>query len=483
MIHDAIRQHLTRCGQENLLDVLPTLESMSWITHPTAYLQSALVVGRHDEGLVLAFTRSFRDRPVELCYCSIPTHDNVVRSWVATDLTQDAVERSQLIPPFKYNAGISQHGQNTFRTVVQWYFMGLVGSDIKCNIEEYCPKLLNALQQIQTNQLFEKSGRPSIAIVMDNTHEESGDRAVSTQMTVQERLSPASPRCAAVCGDEDSDYSKLLDYLDDELLESIPGPDVVEFVVPENPPNNSLPGKLLVGRQRDTDNNIYAYMREWGATHRIEFYVEGCESRTPIFSTDLAQHVMKHPFDKTYPEGSGVIDNSGTARLTTMVKWYFIAAGYAKDCVLKETKDFPTNLRGALLWIRGQIRTTAVSPYAVGDRAGDVLFSTNRSESSVDDEALPSTRLNDALPHGSKRTAENADIRHLTSWIIDRITEEESEDQEDEDRLNKIDQHLRELEKERQEIFVKRRKRRTGLEAIRLSVGGWMSSGDERADT
>jgi hypothetical protein len=478
MMHDAIRQHLTNCGAENLLDLLPALESMEWITHPTAYLQSALVVGCQDDCLILAFARSSRDRPVELCYCSIPKHDNLVRSWVATDLTQDAVEGSQLIPPFKYNAGTSQNGQSMFHTVVQWYFMGLVGGGIKCSIDEYCPKLLDALRHIETRQQLEKSGTLYIATVMENANGETG------ALTTQERFSAADSRPVAACEDEASDYRTLLEYLEDELLESIPGPDVVEFVIPENPLNNALPRKLLIGSQRDTQNKIFAYMREWGTTHRIEFYVENGTNRTPIFSTDLAQHVIKPPFDKTYPEGSEAIDNSGTARLTTIVKWYFIAAGYAKNCVLKETKDFPTRLRSALLWIRGQVRNSAVGPSAVEDQAGSILLSTVRSELSVDSEVSSTTRLDGTpSPHGSKRTAEDANIRHLTSWIVDRITKEASRDQEDKDQLYKIDQDLRKLQMQRQEIFAKRRKRKADLEAIGMSIGGWTSSGDERADT
>jgi hypothetical protein len=313
---------------------------------------------------------------------------------------------------------------------------------------------------------------------MENANGETG------ALTTQEWFSAVDSRPVAACEDEASDYRTLLEYLEDELLESIPGPDVVEFVIPEKPLNNALPRKLLIGSQRDTQNKIFAYMREWGTTHRIEFYVENGTNRTPIFSTDLAQHVIKPPFDKTYPEGSEAIDNSGTARLTTMVKWYFIAAGYAKNCVLKETKDFPTRLRSALLWIRGQVRTSAVGPSAVEDQAGSVLLSTVRSELSVDSEVSSTTRLDGTpSPHGSKRTAEDANIRHITSWIVDRITKEASRDQEDKDQLYKIDQDLRKLQMQRQEIFAKRRKRRADLEAIGMSIGGWTSSGDERADT
>ena len=229
MMHDAIRQHFTNCGAENLLDLLPALESMEWITHPTAYLQSALVVGCQDDCLILAFARSSRDRPVELCYCSIPKHDNLVRSWIATDLTQDAVEGSQLIPPFKYNAGTLQNGQSTFHTVVQWYFMGLGGGGIKCSIDEYCPKLLDALRHIETRQQLEKSGTSYIATVMENANGETG------ALTTQEWFSAVDSRPVAACEDEASDYRTLLEYLEDELLESIPGPDVVEFVIQRSP--------------------------------------------------------------------------------------------------------------------------------------------------------------------------------------------------------------------------------------------------------
>lgn len=93
---------------------------MEWVSHSAAYLQFALVIGRHDDCYVLAFTKSARDKTIKLCYCSIPIDDDIHRSWLSRDLTPDAVEECQLITAFKYIAGVSQHSQSMISAVILW---------------------------------------------------------------------------------------------------------------------------------------------------------------------------------------------------------------------------------------------------------------------------------------------------------------------------------------------------------------------------
>ena len=54
------------------------------------------------------------------------------------------------------------------------------------------------------------------------------------------------------------------------------------------------------------------------------------------------------------------MEQSERAQLTLMVKWYFVAAGVAKDCVLKETKAYPKRLRYTLEYIAKRMNPIVV---------------------------------------------------------------------------------------------------------------------------
>jgi hypothetical protein len=105
-------------------------------------------------------------------------------------------------------------------------------------------------------------------------------------------------------------------------------------------------------------------MQLTGAYHGIKFYVVDAQGhdKKMISAADVAKQQVMHPFDKTYPKDSHDIDQNERARLTLMVKWYFIAAGIAKDCVLKETKAYPGRLRSALEYIAQQMGPAAAEP-------------------------------------------------------------------------------------------------------------------------
>ena len=90
MALDAMKQNLA-CHGADLLTLLPALDSVEWVLHFAAHLQSGLVIGRHNDCRVLAFTKRSRDNLTEVCYCSIPINDDVYRSWLATDLTKGEV--------------------------------------------------------------------------------------------------------------------------------------------------------------------------------------------------------------------------------------------------------------------------------------------------------------------------------------------------------------------------------------------------------
>lgn len=483
MALEAIRQNLA--GHEaNLLTLLPDPDSMKWVSHFAAYLQSALVIGHHDECSVLAFTKRSPDQPTELCYCSIPINDDVYRSWLATDLTEDqVVENYQLIPPFKDVVGNSQHGQGMLSAVILWYFLGLSESKIRCDIKDYCPSLLKALRQIQSVQGLDTSQEPVNATVAEDEDKGPEGRTASRQTTTDEQPTPSSSRLATTEEAVPSDYSRLVTFLDgedDTLLKSIPGPGDVKFVDLGIPLKNSLPKKLLIGSQQGTQSKIYAYMRRWGTTHRIEFYVEGDKTRTSIITSDLAPHLINDPFIRTYPEDSKFIDSIAANRLTIIVKWYFIAAGIAGNCVLEETKDFPVHLYNALLCIRGP------AVYVPADSAEETLVDAAVLNCSIADKESLGIRPDYKTTRGVKRHAEDTCTDPFTRRIVHRASEVSSLYKADKNRLHEIDQIHEELETkrreidqahealetEREEILAKMTKRRKGVEKFSISFDG-----------
>jgi hypothetical protein len=213
-----------------------------------------------------------------------------------------------------------------------------------------------------------------------------------------------SPRADVVGSD---DLAKLHHNLrarnEDHLLENIPGADEMLFVVQKSF-FNAQPKKLFVGNHGTMNQDIYAYMVSHGDCHIVKFYVEDPQKNTcvAITAAEVAKQSVLHPFDKTYPKDSHDIDQNQRARLTLMVKWYFIAAGIAKDCVLKETKAYPGRLRNALEYIAkrmGPAATERTSP-VYEDRTGASPPEASPPEASppVLEDSVPPT-LADIIPY------------------------------------------------------------------------------------
>ena len=215
MALDAIRQNLAH-HREDLLPLIRATDSMEWVSHSAAYLQLALVIGRHDDCCVLAFTKSSRDKTIELYYCSIPIDDHIHRSWLATDLTQDAVGKRQLITPFKYVTGVSQHGQSMFSAVILWYFLGLSKSKIRCDIDDYCSSLLSALRRIRTIEDLDEPRGSYVNKVAEDEDEEPEGRRASWQRTTEGQPTASSSGSASSDEAEPDDCSRLVEYLDEK---------------------------------------------------------------------------------------------------------------------------------------------------------------------------------------------------------------------------------------------------------------------------
>ena len=99
------------------------------------------------------------------------------------------------------------------------------------------------------------------------------------RMTTPLENTPIGLRSTDGGDEESSDFDKLLDYLRSRgaegFLDNIPEPDVMEFAHQGNLIKNSLPKKVLVGRQRNTQNKMYVYMQQSRQSfHEIKFYAE-----------------------------------------------------------------------------------------------------------------------------------------------------------------------------------------------------------------
>ncbi|KAL5371020.1 hypothetical protein DPSP01_014539 [Paraphaeosphaeria sporulosa] len=307
-------------------------------------------------------------------------------------------------------------------------------------------------------------------------------------MTTPQRNTPIDLRSSGVGEEESSDFDRLLSYLRskgaDGFLDNIPAPDLVEFAELGNFLKNSLPRKLLVGRQRNTENKIYAYMQKKRQSfHEINFYAESKDGREKISSRELPEHTILHPFDKTYPVDLPTINQSDRVRLTLMVKWYFIAAGHAKDIVLKEAKGYPMRLRRALEYIAQRmdsavtrsLRSASVGPSTEADVNPSTpristTFRTVPFSSPVATEEQPIVVCNtaeDASLHSTKRPAEtDPDVESLIRSLSEKIAYKKSKIQDIATRMRDVEQSRKLLQVQIQNLDVEW----NGLEATRKDI-------------
>jgi hypothetical protein len=183
-------------------------------------------------------------------------------------------------------------------------------------------------------------------------------------IALHQGITPEQPSCARLRDVSDSatrspgadvvgsdDLKKVLDYLRSEnkyyLLDNIPHPDKMRFV-DQDSVSNAQPQKLFIGKHDKNHQDIFAYMVLQGERHMVNFHVG---NTMVIKAADVAEQNIVHPFDKTYPENSREIGKNEKAQLALMVKWYFIAAGIAKNCVLQESAQWPARFRRTLEYI------------------------------------------------------------------------------------------------------------------------------------
>jgi hypothetical protein len=490
-----IRKRIAYYGAGDLTAALPAHDLMDWVPHPAATPPKALVIGTYDGRDILAFMKSFGGSPRRVQYCFKPANCRLNAS-TAQPLTLDEVVKLPLNAPFRYSADTSEPGKSNFGIVIQWYFMGKIEPEV--DYVKYCPQLYNALQKIDTKKRAEKESEtpepeePRGA--QDQRPSHRSHTGIEEARIARQLVTPVKSPLVSMSDDEHSDLDKLHSYLDSYgalyLLKNLPDVDEVQFVN-QDFFLDAQPRKLFMGRHKEQGNDIYAYMRKSREFHEIKFYIEDTRapSKTAIRSEDVAKQCILHPFNKTYPEGTHSIGQGEKARLTLVVKWYFIAAGIAKDCVLRETKAYPERLRSALEYIAKRMGAASVRTPPVGYERQTEPETTSDEASPIIDESHIQFTLAEATPNplsspitsrtapprpstahaeqpnnpsnavdapelrGTKRTAEDAEFEDLTGIVSQVLTA----DQNLANQINDIDTQIELLQTQRRDLVEKRK--------------------------
>ncbi|KAF2029645.1 hypothetical protein EK21DRAFT_89587 [Setomelanomma holmii] len=372
----------------SLLDALPPHTSFQWICIPS-HSHMAIQIGNVKDRDILAFLVQLGDKPYEVRYWSVQAN-RPVSGTSHTVLSQDDVVRLSLFAPFKYNADTSKSSKRKFSIIIKWYFMlrGLLHDGVGGDYNDYCKRLCDALRKIYAGQQMDKDrgrrgdqieGSRQTPMTVDESPEpdepKSPYRLRSAPQTIEKHVRLSPQECIATPAktptssskDDKTDYDRLRSFLDSHgilyLLDNIPEANAMQFVTQGFIPE-AQPKKLFLGRHYKNDCEIYAYMRPSRDWHEIKFTLE--DPRRPLNITqmrteDVAKQRLLHPFNKTFPK-DGPIDQGDRARLTLMVKWYFIAAGIATNLVLQETKAYPGRLRCALEYIANRMGPAAAKP-------------------------------------------------------------------------------------------------------------------------
>ncbi|KAF1832982.1 hypothetical protein BDW02DRAFT_501684 [Decorospora gaudefroyi] len=372
MTLENVRARFADSGTEHLLEALPPPESMTWIPHHSANPPMALVIGTFDGTEVLVFLVRYGEKAREVRYCTSEVA-NASKNVYTTPVAQDEVLDMPLIAPFKYLAHTAAPMKRKFNMLIRWYFLanGLI-HDIERDNDEFSKRFQGALKTIKEKRLVDGLRCKTIEDSPDldepnvcGLRSASRNGAINTAGRIAtEQQSPSTSTPERGSKEPNPDLRRLHQYLEGHdalyLLENIPDADEIKFVDQSIFPE-AQPKKLFVGHHIESGDDIYGYMvRLNRGFHEIRFYREGARSREAIGAADIGRQRLVHPFGKTFPKPPAAIEQSDKARSTLMVKWYFIAAGIATNCVLKETKAYPERLRSALDYIARRMGAGAV---------------------------------------------------------------------------------------------------------------------------
>lgn len=403
MALESIRMHFDeKLNALDLLDSLPPQESMTWLDFPIGMPAEALVVGSSHSHYIVAYLQQHGEKQREIKYCLVSMDDPINPSTM-TSLPQEVIMKKPLYSPFKYVAeSSSKTDRRRCAMLFRWYFIlrGL-WKEMQVDFVDYCRRFHYALKKIRAGQEAEGTKMGSVRskgmLEAPMSVEDSSDPDDAESVTIHsdksvprkhrtriyrqklEQLRGLSTEISSTSNSDDehddedeTDYDKLLCYLSENdtlyLLVNLHEARDVSFAEQRSIPE-AIPRKLFVGKlakDNDDESEIWAYMkrnRPIGGFHEINFWVERPDKpSSPITCIEVAKQRLIHPFNKTYPKHAKSIEQGERARLTLLIKWYFIEAGFAKNIVLQETKAYPERLYSALKYIAARMGEGAAKP-------------------------------------------------------------------------------------------------------------------------
>ncbi|KAG9194802.1 hypothetical protein G6011_04837 [Alternaria panax] len=369
---DTILKLMAKYSARYYLKALPSAESMTWIEPSGRKGPPMLVIGSIGHRNVLAYLLS-RGREVRYCLKHI---DNESLPSASEQITCEEVLQQPLVAPFRNIVCKSKFKKRVLSMMVRYYFLSRGHlSSIDAWNDDFGKRFSTILRKMfwissegpVLRRIVERSPEPEEADSAYGLPSSSGSgEPKMPRSNVVEQQSPSIGTTDQWYNEADPDLRRLREYLEEHdslyLLDNIPDAEDVKFV-DQTYILEAQPKKLFVGSHAKSGDDIYAYMvrLQLRGFHEIRFYVEGAHGYKTILPAEATgKHRILHPFSKTYPRSIGPSEQADRARLTLMVKWYFIAAGIAKDCVLRETKSYPERLRAALEYIADEMGPAAV---------------------------------------------------------------------------------------------------------------------------
>ncbi|KAF2182429.1 hypothetical protein K469DRAFT_712013 [Zopfia rhizophila CBS 207.26] len=474
---DAVDRYVEDHGGSSLLQNLPDAKDMHWEYHPgeiaalfgrdSNALPQALRLARNDDEELFACLIQHGDKPREVRFYAQPAEG------APYSTTSDAVGTYELARPFQYLNGGSKSEKRRLSIMIKYYYLlaGHINEGVGGDLADFHKRFYRALQIIKSGEIERlNSGVHNGNVEQDEEHERS-------------------PEAQGLDDDSGSDYATLKQYLAEKdaahLLANIPSASSMTFMDQKVFPDGQ-PKKLYVGRGKNDGEMIWAYMRFTRKFHEIRFHCEtesGLMEPKHMVPESAARLKLIHPFKNTYHgSGAGGIDQGEKARLSLMVKFYFLAAGIAKNIVLTETKDYPRRLLDALHYITAK---TGGASYQHGDQQYEgpeidegpldethiqSTLGENVSISDVNEEGTPRARRQQITPRpstsegprGTKRTAEDAQF--------DEVRKLYEKDTELTEQLNDLDNQIQELEMRRQALNIKRSRNRDQIRRKSLQL-------------
>ncbi|KAI4676759.1 uncharacterized protein J4E84_009353 [Alternaria hordeiaustralica] len=409
-----IRKLMAKAGADSCMDALPSADSLTWIENALDEAESpSLLIGNVGNRNVLTYLLP-SGGGWEVRYCLRSIGDDRATSTLPS-ITGDEAMTKPLIVPFKYFTDGTKTKKRMLSMIIRYYFL-LQGhiSKIDAWNDDFSRRLSSVLRKVygntdgshgtykhpqETGETVEESSEPEDMESPNGLLPANRNGLVNAP---ESNVTYDTPH--GMSWDGNPDLQLLWSYLAERgalrLLENIPDAHDMEFL-DQTYILEAQPKKLFVGTHAKTEHRIYAYMVRIAQRgfHEIRFYLESARGTYASMSAEATgkQRIL-HPFSKTYPRSTGPSDPPDKARLTLMVKWYFIAAGIATDCVLHETKAYPERLRCALEYISDQMGPSAFK--SSGTVPVDDSIADESSESSYTPEKAntQSTLANEPTP-------------------------------------------------------------------------------------